>query len=152
MADIKFTGGEALERKLRELAFRLGRSDELRVGFLEGATYPDGTSVPMVAAIQEYGAPERNIPSRPFFRNMINAKAPGWAGSISRILPTVDYDAAKTLALMGQGIAGQLQDSIRKFDGVPLAPETIARKGFNKQLIDTSVMINSVSYEIVEGE
>ena len=37
-----FSGGEALEKKLAELAERLGESKTLRVGFLEGATYPDG--------------------------------------------------------------------------------------------------------------
>jgi hypothetical protein len=148
---ITFTGGDALERKLLELAHRLGKAETLRVGFLEGATYPDGTSVPMVAAIQEYGSPQRKIPSRPYFRNMINAKSPRWADSISKILPTVDYDAARTLALMGEGIAGQLRESIRKFDSVPLSPVTIAKKGFDKQLIDTSVMLNSIDYEIVDG-
>jgi hypothetical protein len=152
MADIKFTGGEALERKLLELATRLGRDDELRVGFLEGATYPDGTSVAMVAAINEYGRPENNQPPRPFFRKMINEKSPGWASSIGRILPTTGYDVEKTLALLGEGIKGQLQGSIRRFNDVPLSPVTVAKKGFEKQLIDTGVMINSVDYEVKKGE
>lgn len=44
-----FSGGAALEAKLSELAEKLGDGKTLRVGFLEGATYPDGQSVPMVA-------------------------------------------------------------------------------------------------------
>jgi hypothetical protein len=43
-----------------------------------------------------------------------------------------------------------LQQSIRDTNDPPLAQATIARKGFAKPLIDTSVMINSVDYE-VEG-
>jgi hypothetical protein len=148
---ITFTGGDALERKLLELAHRLGKAETLRVGFLEGGTYPDGTSVPMVAAIQEYGSPQRKIPSRPYFRNMINEKSPGWANAITKALQNTNYNAEDALRIMGEGIASQLRESIRKFDSVPLSPVTIAKKGFDKQLIDTSVMLNSIDYEIVDG-
>jgi hypothetical protein len=149
---ITFTGGDALERKLLELAHRLGKSETLRVGFLEGGTYKDGTSVPMVAAIQEYGSPQRNIPSRPYFRNMINEKSPGWANAITKALQSTNYNAEDALRIMGEGIANQLKESIRRFDSVPLSPVTIAKKGFDKQLIDTGVMRDSVDYEIVDAD
>lgn len=58
-----FSGGEALQAYLEELAGNLAKGDALRVGFLEGATYPDGTPVATVAAVQEFGGsiavPER---------------------------------------------------------------------------------------------
>ena len=46
-----FTGGAGLEQKLREIAEKVGKANSVRVGFLEGATYPDGTPVPLVAAL-----------------------------------------------------------------------------------------------------
>lgn len=58
-----FSGGEAVKQKLLEIAKRLGKADLLKVGFLEGATYPDGTNVAMVAATQEFGG-EIEIPER----------------------------------------------------------------------------------------
>ncbi|WP_281083908.1 hypothetical protein [Klebsiella quasivariicola] len=50
-----FSGGEEIEKKLQEIAKKLGKGDLLKVGFLEGATYPDGTPVALVAATQEFG-------------------------------------------------------------------------------------------------
>jgi hypothetical protein len=56
MAAISIAGGAALEAKLNEIAKKLQQGGTLRVGFLENATYPDGTNVAEVAAVQEYGA------------------------------------------------------------------------------------------------
>ncbi|HBW3346586.1 hypothetical protein [Klebsiella pneumoniae] len=50
-----FSGGEGIEKKLHEIAKKLGKGDLLKVGLLEGATYPDGTPVALVAATQEFG-------------------------------------------------------------------------------------------------
>ena len=52
------TGGDKLMAALRSINGRLasaGGQPAVRVGFLEGSRYPDGTSLPMVAAIQEFG-------------------------------------------------------------------------------------------------
>ena len=64
------------------------------------------------------------------------------------IVATNQSDAAQTLKRMGEGIKGQLQQSIRDFDEVPLARSTVARKGNDKQLIDTGHMVNSADYEV----
>ena len=148
MATKYVSGGDKLAERLREIATRLGRGGTLRVGFLEKATYPDGTPVAMVAAIQDFGAPAVGIPPRPFFRNMVAAKQAGWPDAIEQNLIATDYDVDKTLARVGEGIAGQLKQSIVDTNEPPLKPATIRRKGFDKPLIDTSVMINSVDYEI----
>lgn len=53
------SGGEQLMAALAAINARLAASSgtpTVSVGFLEGATYPDGTSIPYVAAIQEWGA------------------------------------------------------------------------------------------------
>lgn len=146
-----FSGGEALEKKLAELAERLGESKTLRVGFLEGATYPDGESVPMVAAANEFGDPAMNRPPRPFFRNMIADKSPQWGDDIGKIAVATNYNTSTLLPLMGERIKDQLQGSIRDFYDPPLSPYTIKKKGNDKPLIETSHMLNSVDYDIKDG-
>ncbi|WP_110869377.1 hypothetical protein [Cronobacter sakazakii] len=146
-----FSGGAALEAKLAELAEKLGDGKTLRVGFLEGAAYPDGQSVPMVAAANEYGDPAMNRPPRPFFRNMIAEKSPEWPQDIAKIAEATGYEAETMLGLMGEHIKVQLQGSIRDLMEPALSPVTIAKKGFSKPLIETSHMLNSVDYDIKDG-
>ncbi len=147
MAAVELKGGQALVKRLEELAQKLGDGGTLRVGFLEGATYPDGTPVALVAAVNEFGRPDRNQPPRPFFRGMISEKQKDWPRALGAVAKNNDYDIDKTLGQMGEGIKGQLQESIRSLDSPPLAPVTVARKGFAKPLIDSGHLIASVDYE-----
>lgn len=143
------TGGDKLQAHLDKILVRISGAQSVRVGFLEGTTYPDGTSVAMVAAVNEFGNPGHNQPPRPFFRNMIDADAPAWGKVAAQALKGADYDAALALGRMGEFIKSELQDSIRGFNSVPLSPRTIAAKGgVKKQLIDTGHMLNSVDYEV----
>ena len=144
------SGGAALQRTLDALASKMDKAREVRVGFLEGKTYPDGTSVPMVAAIQEFGSPEQNIPARPFFRRMIAEKSPEWGQSLGKLLAHGNYDSSQALDAMGMRISEQLRDSIIGFTDPPLSPKTIAAKGFATPLIDTGVMLNSIDFEVIE--
>jgi len=155
VADLVLTGGAALEKKLEAIARGLSRAARVKVGFLEGAIYPDGTSVPMVAAIQEFGAPAAGrkshpvvIPPRPFFRNMIAAKSKEWPKAMAVIARDHNYNADTVLRLMGEAIAGQLRESIINTNDPPNAPSTIAGKGFDSPLIDTSHMLDSVDFEV----
>jgi len=50
------TGGTRASQSLREAVEQFQGGGGLKVGFLENATYPDGTPVAMIAMIQEYGA------------------------------------------------------------------------------------------------
>ncbi len=157
-------GGNKMTRVLETIARKLSGATVLRVGFLEDATYSDGTSVAMVGAIQNYGAPRVGIPPRPFFSNMVADKGPTWPSAISKNLKATDYDVIKTLTLVGEGIRGQLQQSIRDTNSPPLAESTLAGRGVGgmvydpknpktfgaKPLIDTGHMINSVDYEVTE--
>ena len=170
----RVSGGDRMEAALTALAAKVARPGTLRVGFLEGATYPLGTAravraryakrkargalpgaagtpaVAMVAAIQEFGAPSRGIPPRPFFRNMVSAKSPEWPAALAALLEASNWDAVRALRLAGEVIAGQLRQSIRDTNSPPLAASTIARKGFSKPLIDTGHLFASVDYEVKE--
>jgi hypothetical protein len=142
------SGGEGLSAKLRELGDKIRSATEVRVGFLEGATYPDGTPVAEIAAIHNFGAPAAGIPARPFFSNMVTDKSPEWGDKFRKVLTGADYDAGLALELMGEGIAGQLRESIVATNDPPLSPITIARKGSSKPLVDTGHMLASVDKEV----
>ena len=146
MAEIK--GGDRLARELALLARKLTNGKTLKVGFLKGADYPDGTPVAMVAAIQDFGAPAVNIPPRPFFRNTVKAGQKTWGGELAAVLKANNMDADKSLRLMGEKIRGEVRASITGGSYAPLKPTTIARKGFPKPLVDTGQMLNSVDYEV----
>ena len=111
-----------MQEYLTRIVANVSKSATMRVGFLEGATYPDGTSVPMVAAIQEFGAPSKGIPPRPYFRSMIAAKKDTWGPAIGDLLVDANYDTQKALGLAGMGVKGQLQQSIKDLTSPALAP------------------------------
>lgn len=147
-----FSGGEALEKKLKEMAEKLGDGKVLRVGFLEGAPYPNGgPPVAMVAAANEFGNPANNQPPRPFFRNMIAEKSPAWGNDLAKFADATQFDATATLNLMGLHIQDQLVMSINEFTEPALSPVTIAKKGFSKPLIDTAHMRNSTGFDVKDG-
>lgn len=141
-------GGNKLVDKLRVFSEHIGSARAVRVGFLENATYPDGTPVAMIAAIQDGGAPAAGIPPRPFFRNMVATKKAEWPGALGEALKDNGFDALTALHLMGQGISGQLRQSIVDTNSPPLLPATARRKGSSKPLVDSGHMLQSVDYEV----
>jgi hypothetical protein len=145
MATKSLSGGDKLKRKLEDIAKSMG-GGAVSVGFMSGATYPDGTPVAAVAFWNEFG--QRSTPARPFFRRMIAKESPGWAVTMARIAKATNYDGAQVLGIMGEDIKGALQQSINDFQTPALAESTIERKGFSKPLIDTAHMLNSVTYEV----
>src|SRR6185312_5578169 len=52
---IGLSGGEGMRKVLLDIQRKAGTGELLRLGFLEGATYPDGTPVAYIAAINEFG-------------------------------------------------------------------------------------------------
>jgi hypothetical protein len=163
MAAIK--GGDKLKARLEQIARTIGNASSVKIGFLENSTYPDGTSTPMVAAVQEFGAPSKGIPPRPFMRNMIAAKSGEWPAAVAELIVDTDYDALRTLQLTGEAISGQLQQSIIDTNSPPLAESTLRARGvatstkFNpadmgtfgaKPLVDTGHMLDSVTYQVKE--
>ena len=136
---------DSLDEKLKRIADNMG-GGAVEVGFMEGATYPDGTSVAEVAFFNEFG--KSNQVPRPFFRRMIAEESGTWAGKMAGLAKKYNYDGATVLALMGEDINGALKQSINNLTSPPLKPSTIAAKGFDKPLIDTSVMLNSTTYKV----
>lgn len=146
MAEV--SGGQKLEAALAAISSKLKRGGQVKVGFLSNAKYPDGTPVAMIAAIQDFGAPSRGIPPRPFFRTMVAKEQAGWPAEIAKDLVRTNYDVDQTLGRMGALIAGQLRESIVNTNEPALKPATIARKGSDKPLIDTGHMFQSVDFKV----
>ena len=143
---LTFTGGENMRRVLQQM-LRDMPSTQLRAGFLQGATYPDGTPVAQVAFWNEFGTVR--IPPRPFFRGMIAQDSGRWGSLLAGFLRG-SYNSVRALRLMGEHIKDELQQSIVRFTTPENAPSTVKRKGFNKPLIDTGVMQRAVDYEVVK--
>lgn len=164
----QWKGGKKFDDAAKQVEAALNSKAKLRVGFLENATYPDGTPVAFVAAVQNFGAPKVGIPPRPFFSNVIkNNQDKKWPQAMALLLKKNHYDVAKTLGMMGLGIRDQIQQSIRDTNSPALKPRTIISKGgtadmkYNKKdpstfpakpLIRSGNMINSVNYDIKEGD
>ena len=139
---VEVTGGQNFERRLAEIARALGSGGSVKIGFLSSATYPNGTPVAMVAAIHNWGG------KWPFFSKMIEDKHGEWPAAIAGLVRSTGYDVRKVLQLTGEGVAGQLRQQIVDTVTPPNAPSTVARKGFDKPLVDTAHMLNSVDYEV----
>jgi hypothetical protein len=142
------SGGGKLQAYLGGIVARVGGGRAVRVGFLEGSTETDGTSLPLVAALNEFGAPKRGQPPRPFFRTMVQQHKGEWGDKLGKVLKATDYDSTRSLGLMGELISGELRQSIADLSDPPLAASTIARKGFAKPLIHTGTMMQRVNHEV----
>lgn len=129
---------------------------QVKAGFIDGATYPDGTAVAMVAAVNEYGDPARNQPPRPFFRNAIAQHESEWADTIARDMEK-GVDTRTILSVVGEQIAGDVFQSIAALMEPPIKDATIAnrrRRGNKsvKPLVDTKKMERGIHYEVGEIE
>lgn len=152
MATLTLSGGEKLEAKLAEIASKIAKGGTLRVGFLEDATYPDGTPVAMVAAIQNFGAPARGIPPRPFFTNFITNNSAKWGEQFVAALNAMDFDLEKALNAMGGAMAGQLQESIIETNAPPLSKVTLLlRQRFSDHTNITFDDVLAAWSDIAEG-
>lgn len=119
-------------------------NEKLKVGFINGATYPDGESVANVAFENEYGT--NKIPPRPFMRSTVSQNKEKWVKNIKALVQNKDTETA--LLQTGEMIKGDFVYSILNWDEPPNSAMTIKKKGFNKPLVDTGLMSRSISYEL----
>lgn len=149
---------DAIELFLDNVANQL-QSKQVKVGFIDGATYPDGTSVAAVAAGNEYGIPDNNQPPRPFFRNAIALHEKDWAEAVGRGV-LAGYSVDQVLEIIGAKIQGDVQESIATLLEPALSPTTLHIRRTRKErptestkpLVDSKVMIGDVNYEVTDIE
>ena len=158
---MKITQDNSGSKALEKLADQIKKS-KLEVGFFESATYPDGTPVAYVAAIQEFGHAEGNIPSRPFFRNAVKAREGVWIQTMRKLVLAATegrLTGEQALNQMGLMQAGDVKDSITDGQYAPLKQSTLDARQSRKRtpgvgtkpLIDTARMLQSVKH-VVEAK
>lgn len=118
------SGGDKLAKILAQIGSNAKGS--VNVGFMSGATYPDGTPVAQVAFWNEFGHGGRfPAPPRPFFRNMISEKSPEWPVRLGNALKYFEGDGNKALAGMGEAMSDDLRESIIKTNEPALSETTL---------------------------
>ena len=95
------------------------------MGFPEGSKYPDGTSMALVAASVNFGAPAKGIPPRPFFSSAVTAHRQGWGKVLSMQIRAQGLDAHKALEATGIQMAGDIAASLVATNGPALSPVTL---------------------------
>lgn len=121
-------------------------------GWFETATYPDGTPVAYVMAVNELGyvadGGREIIPARPHMRLAaqeclpVARKIAEW-GVVAVAKGTETPEAV--MGKIGLHLEGEIVKSIRNGGWQPNAASTIAKKGFDKPLIDSGLAWQSVS-------
>lgn len=135
------------------LSAALGALDGVvgKTGYFETAKYPDGTPVALIAAVHEFGFPEGGVPARPTMRPTALALGqPGgeWAQIAAKGARAVlrgDTTPIAALEALTLRAAGDVGKAIAALKSPKLKPATIARKGFDKPLVDTGQMLQSVT-------
>lgn len=146
------SGGKKLDLAIQSIAQKVEKGGVLRVGFLEGATYPatkkgPGLSVAQVAFWNEFGTVR--APPRPFFRTTIAKESGTWGENLGKAVVFYKYNGELALRAVGQAMRDDVEASIQRWTTPPNAPSTIAKKGFDKPLIHTAVMLRSPDFEVV---
>ena len=121
----------------------------VRVGVLENATYPDGTPVAMVAFWNEYGT--RTSPVRAFFRTTVSEQKKNWVLSVQNLMK-MHNDPKQVMGLIGVHMQEQIVQSINTWSDPPNSAYTIAKKGFDKPLVERGIMMRSIKSEVGDGE
>lgn len=148
-------GGEALRKKLAEISKQIRGAYELKVGFLEGATYPDEnhTSVAQVAFWMNYGTVTQ--PARPFFTDMIKNKSDEWGSALAEFLRETNFDVLGSLQMVGEGIRGQLQQAIIDLDAPKLSKITLMLRKMKHEdpnLVVTGATVGEAARRVDAGE
>lgn len=126
----------------------------IETGFFDTARYPDGTTVAQVAHDNEVGvrankkSGEKGQPPRPFMRyaNMVGTRELGPVlNSVITKVAQGSLTADEAMGRIGLHFEGAIVDSIKNGKWIPNGRETIERKGFDKPLIDTGAMWQSVA-------
>jgi hypothetical protein len=156
MAEIKVKSESAmLNAHISALKQLKGRRVE--VGWFDD-TYPSGKSVADVMEINEYGAVINRdgkltvIPARPWMRlaqENFRGKRKDVEKRVFTRLFNKEIKPREAMKQIAQAIKRSVVSSIRNGQWAPNAPSTIAKKGSDKPLIDTSQAVETVDFRII---
>jgi hypothetical protein len=160
-------GGKKLALALKSIEQKITNAGVMRVGFLEGARYPERTNAKFLKAVGSKAAPKvvpsisiaqaafwnefgtLRTPSRPFFRTTIAKQSKTWGDKLSKAIVATNYDGQKALGLLGQAMRDDVESSIAQWSSPGNATLTIKIKGFDKPLVgEMGLMQRAVDYEV----
>lgn len=151
---LKFDVKVRLDMKdLQKVKRRLIKVAQLQtqVGYFDGKPHPNqpDMTVAQIGAINEFGAPEDNIPERPFMTTAVrNTRlAKPLADNLKRYLRRTQSLKGVWTAV-GIVMARGISKTIAEFSDPPNAPFTIAKKGFDDPLVETGHLRDSVTHRI----
>jgi len=121
----------------------------VEVGWHEDADpYDNGKAVAEVAYDNEFGNSQRGVPQRSFFRTTIHEKESEWVRKTAALVKK-GRAARVVMDLVGNEIQGNVQEKIQSIAAAGGNSEaTIARKGFDSPLIDSSHMLKTISKKV----
>lgn len=152
--------GKELEERIKELKLK----PAVKAGILmdDYGTPKEGdkegekkgpATVGDVALYNEFGTD--TIPERSWLRSTVDANSGnratwlGYAEELRKKMFLAGMKVRQALGLMGLRMEKDLKAKIRSSIPPENAPSTVARKGSDKTLIDTSQMLNAVAHEVV---
>lgn len=115
--------GKVLREALNQLTGARGR-----VGWFSSAVYPEGVPVALVAAVQEFGWPEHNIPPRLGMRATTEANREVWAEvakNQARAVIAGTSTARNAMEAIGLKAAGDIRKHITEVTSPPLKVDTV---------------------------
>ena len=151
----------SLKDKLREYANRaqqLGKKTA-KIGVL-GGNYETAANTPVayVAAIQEYGAPGRGIPARPFMRPTVQAYKQQWSDSMHDGLRQVirgQLQPVNVLDAVGELAASEMKLTMSQVQTPPLSPVTVMLRGMKHHDATLQVsgrVVGEAARRVAEGK
>lgn len=117
-----------------------------------GLAYPDGTPLLNVAVWNNFGT--SRIPRRDYMSagsKLMNEKAGAIAKHFMQAVNSGKIEAEEVLGKMGVAATGQLQLAIRDLKSPPNSPITVSLKGSANPLVDTSLLVGSVTWIVRES-
>ena len=120
------------------------------VGIHPGTNQRPGTgeTVAEVGAKNHFGSKADNIPPRPWLDRGLEVAQPEINRIVQRYGATLPLE--EVLAMIGKVAQESIQQYIEDLQTPPNSPQTIAIKGSANPLVDSGVMMNSITWEYVE--
>lgn len=147
--NVKTKGGAKLKAALKKAQKEQGIHG-VEVGFFENSRYPDGSSVVVAAALNEFGT--ETIPERPALRQAnvrLYRELPELLKKrIDSQTMTVDVRLANEIGNKAQDL---IRESIEGLSEPPNAPSTIESKSGSNPLVDTGRMTEVIEYRIIRA-
>ena len=104
---------------------------EAKIGWFESARYNEETPVAMVAAQNEFGDPENNIPPRPFIRPAISEHENTWQQQVAsgaKAILAGNETAETVMEKLAAQAAGQVREKITEIQSPSLRAITIRNR------------------------